>query len=564
MIGRCFLGRKAFKWSARPQFLAERARFLSVARAAVPRRPLARRFLVGSGLFCLGGTASLFWIEQSAREEFYQLNDEALPRVYDAKKIQTFWDEHPKLAIARVFSIGRKVVPFVGRFLYLNYATSQLDSETAQQELAVEFRTLLQNLGPTFIKFGQMLSIRPDVLPPVAVYELQKLCDSVPAYPTRLAREMLKRELQLDDMDAVLEGIEETSVPIAAASLGQVYRVQIKSTGEWVALKIQRPDMLCTVSLDLYLLRKYAQATEQFKTLLYKTGFFAARRGYDVELLDTFAFASYSELDYAEEGKNQEFLAKELIPKIGENKMHVPFVHWSLSSRKVLASEFIDGLQLAKSDKKTINALIPVGVQIYLTQLLDLGFFHSDPHPGNLLVDKRGRLVLIDFGLCANVAQPDTKSMTSAIVHLMTGDVERLLDDAIRLGFLPEDVDKVKLLPALEKIFHDAKLKDEVTAAMTDAAGASPRYRSVERRKRFGAISKDLNHVFFSFPFTVPSYFALITRALIVLEGIALTGDPAFDIFHASYPYARSRAVDVFGFHNTMKILGAASKSVSS
>ena len=89
---------------------------------------------------------------------------------------------------------------------------------------------------------------------------------------------------------------------------------------------------------------------------------------------------------------------------------------------------------------------------------------------GRLLVDKRGRLVLIDFGLCANVAQPDTKSMTSAIVHLMTGDVERLLDDAIRLGFLPEDVDKVKLLPALEKIFHDAKLKDEVTAAMTDAA----------------------------------------------------------------------------------------------
>ena len=231
MIGRGLLGRKALKWSARPWFLAERARFLSAARAPVPRRSLARRFLVGSGLFCLGGTASLFWIEHSAREEFYQLNDDALPRAYDAKKIQAFWDEHPKLAIARVFSIGRKVVPFVGRFLYLNYATSQLDSETAQQELAVEFRVLLQNLGPTFIKFGQMLSIRPDVLPPIAVYELQKLCDSVPAYPTKLAREMLKKELQLDDIDEILEGIEETSVPIAAASLGQVYRVDKEHWG---------------------------------------------------------------------------------------------------------------------------------------------------------------------------------------------------------------------------------------------------------------------------------------------------------------------------------------------
>merc|ERR1711907_622320 len=144
---------------------------------------------------------------------------------------------------------------------------------------------------------------------------------------------------------------------------------------------------------------------------------------------------------------------------------------------------------------------------------------------------------------------------TSAIVHLMTGDVDKLVTDAINLGFLPGDVDRNRLLPVLQRVFDEAKLKEEIKNSLSNNGTGGVLYRSVERRKRFGAISKDLSSIFFEFPFTVPNYFALITRALIVLEGIALTGDPQFDIFQASYPYARQRAVQTFGLQNVVTIL---------
>ena len=141
-----------------------------------------------------------------------------------------------------------------------------------------------------------------------------------------------------------------------------------------------------------------------------------------------------------------------------------------------------------------IKKLTPVGVKIYLSQLLELGFFHSDPHPGNLLVDSKGRLVLIDFGLCAEVDAIDMRSMTSAVVHLMKGDVEGLLEDAIELKFLPKDVDRDKLLPVLKKIYEGAKLKDEVNLVK---AGM---YRSSQRRQSFANVSDELNLIFSHFP----------------------------------------------------------------
>ena len=165
-----------------------------------------------------------------------------------------------------------------------------------------------------------------------------------------------------------------------------------------------------------------------------------------------------------------------------------------------------------------------------------------------------GRLALIDFGLCAEVPLPDTRAMTLAIVHLMQGDVPELVNDAINLGFLPNDVDKDKLLPALQKIFDDAQLamKEEIES----------KYKAVaSRRKKFMSVSNDLNLVFFKYPFLVPDYFALITRAMIVLEGIAVTGDPEFDLFNSAYPYAFKRAISLFGLGNLSEIAREAAKS---
>ena len=222
--------------------------------------------------------------------------------------------------------------------------------------------------------------------------------------------------------------------------------------------------------------------------------------------------------------------------------------------RRVITTEWIEGKQLAKSPPEVINRLTPIGVRCFLAQLLDVGVFHSDPHPGNLLVDEDGRLTLIDFGLCAAVEKPATKAMTEALVHLMAGDVQALMHDAVGLEFLDASVNTDTLLPILQKLFTGAKL---AAAANVDATG-SPLGAVKARRKQFHAVSSELNQIFFDYPFQVPEYFALITRALITLEGIALTGDEDFDLFQASYPYAVERAVTMLGADELQSILSHA------
>lgn len=183
------------------------------------------------------------------------------------------------------------------------------------------------------------------------------------------------------------------------------------------------------------------------------------------------------------------------------------------------------------------------------------------------MVDDDGKLCLIDFGLCAAVPLPDTVTMTSAIVHLMQGDVPGLLEDAVQLGFLPSDVDKEGLIQDLETIFRESKIEVDAEIRATLAMRREPvasRYAAIEsRRKKFKDVSKELNAVFFEYPFLVPDYFALITRALIILEGIAVIGDPSFDIFGAAYPYASQRSLKMFSKSDLWQI-GKATVSAAS
>jgi len=174
--------------------------------------------------------------------------------------------------------------------------------------------------------------------------------------------------------------------------------------------------------------------------------------------------------------------------------------------------------------------------------------------------------VLIDFGLCAEIAAFDTRHLTSAIVNLMRGDVEGLVDDAITLRFLPPDVDREALLPPLRRVFEQGRLAAATQASESLGGGGRRRgggraaeYSAVaSKRRQFAAISRDLNQIFFDFPFAVPEYFALITRALIVLEGIALTGDKDFDLFQAAYPLAAQHAARLFGAKQLASMLGEA------
>mmetsp|Transcript_40096 Transcript_40096/g.84091 ORF Transcript_40096/g.84091 Transcript_40096/m.84091 type:complete len:595 (+) Transcript_40096:67-1851(+) len=517
-----------------------------------------------------------------AEDEYQAINEADLPEIYDPHEFAKVWGAHPRCAVSRLGEIACKAAPVgcvlladavgdtVRRLVGREASEETIEARTAERARRV--RTLLTDLGPTFIKFGQMLSIRPDVIPPAAVYELQKLCDAVPPYPTAVSLALIQEQLGCDPA-LIFAELEATSAPIAAASLGQVFKCRLKSSDEQVALKVQRPDMVRAVSRDLYLLRRYMAAVEWFKEKVLTGLLGAAERGaFDVNLLDTFAGASFLELDYRHEAANMQRFTDTLLPMLN-GKVYIPKCHHDLTTRKVLVSEWIEGEQLAKSSASTINALIPIGVDCFLAQLLVVGYFHSDPHPGNLLVDAAGRLVLIDFGLCAEIDAFDSRALTSALVHLMRGDVAALVEDAVALRFLPRDVDRAELLPPLTHIFNKGKLAAEQHLAGAGAVGAAggvagggvaaerggeSRANVATRRAQFSAISRELNQIFFNFPFSVPEYFALITRALIVLEGIALTGDKDFDLFSASYPLALRHAARLFGPKQLATMLGEA------
>merc|ERR1712241_695571 len=481
---------------------------------------------------------------------FENTTDYDLPMDYNINAMQHYFNNRPLEVMKRTFEILHETIPYFSRlFIWEHLIRRKIKNhEGLQKKYAVELREILTRLGPCFIKLGQAVSIRPDILPSSFLFELQKLCDAVPSFPTKDALEVIESELGAKVSD-IFEGFNAEEGPIASASLGQVYKVKLAEEDQVVAVKVQRPDMHHYVLRDIYILRLVARSWQWLKST------FTYQRPFDVALLDAFAGATLKELDYLNEAANQIKCKEALEPRL-KDRIYVPDVYGKYTTRKVLVSEWIEGAQLAKSAPDVINRLIPVGVECFLIQLLETGFFHADPHPGNLLVTPEGRLALIDFGLMADVPIQDTKTMTKTIVHLMQGDVPGLVEDAIQLGFLPEDVDKASLTPVLQSVFDSAQL------AVSDQVKSGLTYKAIQgRRKQFWAVSFDLNKIFYTYPFLVPDYFALITRAMIVLEGIAVTGDPDFDLFNSAYPFAFKRAISLFGLSNLSEIAKEAAKN---
>jgi hypothetical protein len=361
-----------------------------------------------------------------------QLDDAGLSTEYCPGDVDDYWLQHKAVAVCRLWSIALEVAPYVVRVAWAAFQTSragegngdddnevvasgesaQHEQQERQEAAARDLRLILTRLGPLFIKLGQALSIRPDVLPTPVLRELQKLCDSVPPFATALALRLVEQELARPVGD-VFVGLDASSAPVAAASLGQVYCCRLRETGELVAVKVQRPDMLRSVTLDLFLLRRYFRVVEAVKEFLMERfpDLLARRKQFDLQLFDTFARATLRELDYKQEAASQEFFAQEIAKRMA-GEVYVPGVRWSATSHKVLCSEWIDGKPLASAGADEIRRLVPVGVECFLMQLLELGRFHSDPHPGNLFVENKvapdcssgkRRLVLLDFGLVASL-----------------------------------------------------------------------------------------------------------------------------------------------------------------
>lgn len=234
---------------------------------------------------------------------------------------------------------------------------------------------LLTTLGPTFIKIGQSLSIRTDLLSPGYVRGLATLQDQVPPFSTSVARDILEEEWGRPISD-VLEGpVYLTSEPIAAASLGQVYKAKLKGSGRDVAIKVQRPDIGEQIALDMHLLREFAPIAKRTFNLNTDT----------VGTVDTWAVGFVSELDYLEEARNAGEFTEQINDTPLGDVVFAPAVVDELSTRRVLVSEWIDGERLDKSDKKDVTVLCSIAMNTYLTMLLELGLLHADPVRSSLL-----------------------------------------------------------------------------------------------------------------------------------------------------------------------------------
>lgn len=432
-------------------------------------------------------------------------DDVGLPLAYDEAAIEAYWSKRPTAASARLAEVTLAFSPWIAR-VTLDAQRGVLSANGGLR--AAELREVLSQLGPTFVKLGQALSVRPDLVGPEAMTELRALCDAVPSFPNEVAFDMMREELGRP-IDEVYSWISDA--PIAAASLGQVYKAVLRSTGEEVAVKVQRPDMLRKVSLDLYCLKRAAGMIETVQNT------FTANKTDYISLLQEWARGTYKELDYQNEAANSRKFASLVQARLPD--VYVPAVYDEFTSRKVLTMEWINGVKLADCPSEQINALVSKGVECFLFQLLSAGFFHADPHQGNLMRLENGQLCVIDFGLMAVIEKEEMDAMVSAIVHLANRDWPRVIEDFVALKFLPASVDTSQVEPVIGAILDQA----------LEGGGA--------KAINFQSLSDELAAVTFDFPFSIPPAFALLLRALSVLEGIALVGDPEFKLIMESFPF---------------------------
>jgi len=450
-------------------------------------------------------------------EDATAFDEDGLPLVYSVDLISTYWDDRGGELAERWSKFLRISTPLITRFFYSLLNNRLVEDEEGLASTAVDN---LVELGPTFVKLGQVLSIRPDILPEVTMRELSRLQDNVKPFSDTEARTLIEKELgrPVDEMFSSF-----TTEAVAAASLAQVYRATLRDTGEEVAVKVQRPGALGIVSKDLYVLRRLADVTQP---LIRR---FTADATDYIALTETFAEGLYTELDFRNEALNaikmDELMTEYLKPEVRE-QLVIPMPLLDLTTRRVMLSKWVPGVKLSTLPAQEVQDFIKIGQEVFLTQLLTIGFFHGDPHPGNLLkiVDgpDAGKLCLLDFGLVAQVPVRDRDLIVSAVVHLGTENWDGLISDFIELGFLSPEVDRGFLNGLLQRVL----------TPYLKGGGANSM-----RGMNFQALSQDLIKLNLEVAFSIPPYVSLLARSVATLEGIALQGDPQYQIVAQAYPF---------------------------
>ncbi|HLL75914.1 MAG TPA: AarF/ABC1/UbiB kinase family protein [Pyrinomonadaceae bacterium] len=481
----------------------------SVASEAAPRKLSAGDWLRAARIARVMGLLGLYLFLENygPRAKFNERL--SARRLEEAAKIGG-----PALRRARRLEFRRRTLDRIiraVRYVVFRGADASASKEARLEGQAAWLRRSLVRLGPTFIKIGQALATRADLLPLAYVKELTTLQDQVPPFPNDEAFARVEAELGRPAAELFAEIDDE---PVAAASLGQVYRARLH-TGEEVAVKVQRPRLVEIVSRDINLLRRLvAWVNRRYPS---------ASENADWEgMLEEFAATIAEEMDYAAEARNAERFRANFREW---RAVHVPKIHWTHTTPRVLTMEFIRGTKVTDIKGLRARRISPVKVnrlliQAYLKQLLEDGFFHADPHPGNLLVMGDGRLAFFDFGMTGRITPRLQAQMIDAFFHVVEKDVKGLAQDLIDLDFLKPNVSTETVRPVIEALFtHYLNLRlGEVN---------------------FKELTYDLAEVIYDYPFRLPSNFTYVMRALMTLEGIGIATDPGFNFFETAKPYAK-------------------------
>ncbi|KAL7170830.1 hypothetical protein ACSBR2_035653 [Camellia fascicularis] len=378
---------------------------------------------------------------------------------------------------------------------------------------ARQLRNLLCDLGPSFIKAGQVLANRPDIIREDYMNELCILQDDVPPFPNQVAFNIIEEELG-QPLEAVFSKI--SSETIAAASLGQVYRATLRASGEDVAIKVQRPEIEPIIYRDLFLFRNLASLLN---------GISLQKLGCNAELIvDEFGEKLLEELDYTLEARNIEDFLENFK---NDPTVKIPGVYKQLCGSRVLVMEWIDGIrctdpQAIKDAGIDVNGFLTIGVSAALRQLLEFGFFHGDPHPGNIFAMRDGRIAYVDFGNVAVLSQQNKQILIDAVVHAVNEDYVEMANDFTRLGFLASGTDVSPIIPALEAIWQNS-----VGKGLSDF--------------NFRSVTGKFNQLVYQYPIRIPERFSLVIRSLLTQEGICFTMKPDFKFLEVAYPYVAKR-----------------------
>ena len=414
----------------------------------------------------------------------------------------------PQRSISRLSEIGRVATRHGFGYLLVRRRSSRAEDEPSER--GRRLREMFDELGPTFVKFGQLLSTRPDVVPQDIVAELRKLQDDVSPFPSEQVAAVIRAELGLTVEQAFLRF---DSTPVAAASIGQVHRATLPD-GRDVVVKVQRPEAPRQIESDVQLMRSAARfVRERVRALDF----------IDTEaLVDEFARSIRQELDYGQEARNAEAFRRDFQ---GSETVVVPRVFWDYSTERVLTLEELRGVQLRDLDVATTSpderrAVAYRVTDAWMTMIFRHGFFHGDPHPSNILVLEDGRIGLIDFGLAGRLSNEDMSRLTRLFIDAATENVDALPRRLAELGVRYPKEREEELRGAIAELYYryyGARLSD---------------IDPIE------VIREGLDLIY-SLNLRLPTRFVILDKAIATLGAVSVELYPEFNVFEVARPYAR-------------------------